>query len=293
MAFRDFVLLVVKQNPEISSEALVLKFKDKYGSYESARAAVYRAIKDLTSLSCVHKTKDGKLRITAKGEELLTTQMKNKLILRLSEMISKHDVENADRILSQLHTLVERTKENPEFISIARSSSGFYITDLLFLEVLLDKKIMLMEKLKKSLDKYKNFLKEHNFPDYLLFPFSEKTIKKLDANIKKDQEIKKIVFTTSENFRKALAKKYNLDPRKELVIGKKLFKRFLLEVLETDFPLSPTDVLGVFDTGKFKIILKSFEIEVYGNYKDLFSLKTKDYDRKFIEKIKKEKISFP
>jgi hypothetical protein len=202
MPFRNSVLLVVKQNPEISLDSLVSKFESKYANKETAKSAVYRAVKDLEILGFLENN-NKTLQITDKGLDSLNSEMKNKLILKLSDLIKRKDIASLDQIISQTHNLIEISKENKDYIEIAKNASNFYISDLDEIEKAIDSRMKELEKLKEIFQEQKQFFKENNFPDFVKLPFNNHTIAKLDKffrNIRTDKT-EKMMFKTGKRFR--------------------------------------------------------------------------------------------
>ena len=91
MTARNSILLIVKQQPGIEYNELLNRIAGSYGSIESARAALSRSIRYLTALGLIAR-RGNSLFATGKGKALLNSEMQNKLLLRLNELMAKKDV---------------------------------------------------------------------------------------------------------------------------------------------------------------------------------------------------------
>src|SRR3989344_3673216 len=108
MTTKNAVLLIIKQFPGIDYNTLVSKIASDYGSVNSARAALSRALKDMNALGLVGK-RDNRWVVLEKGTLALNSEMKNKLLFKLNTTVSSARAENEiDSIVEQLSTLIER-----------------------------------------------------------------------------------------------------------------------------------------------------------------------------------------
>ena len=80
MTTKNAILLIVKQNPGIDYNSLLTKFASSYSNANSARAALSRSLKDLTTFGLLRKT-DNKYFLMEKGQGEIHSEIKNKLAL--------------------------------------------------------------------------------------------------------------------------------------------------------------------------------------------------------------------
>ncbi len=130
MTTKSAVLLTIKQKDGIDYNGLLSMLATNYSTANSARAALSRTMKDLRALGFVEK-RSNKFYVTEKAAVSLYSEMKSKLIMKLNSQISTHvNYHEIDSIVKSLHTLIERSKEDPDLLKAARSSTTFFIKDL-------------------------------------------------------------------------------------------------------------------------------------------------------------------
>lgn len=165
MTAKNSILLIIKQSPGIDYNSLLSKIASNYGSVNSARAALSRAVKDMTAVGLI--TKDGrKFVATEKGQAMISGEMKNKLLLKLNQTLqSKNSAQDIDTIVEQLAVLIERSKADPDLLKAARGNSRFYISDLKQIAERLDKRISQMQYYKEIFGKQIDSLCQLDFND--------------------------------------------------------------------------------------------------------------------------------
>lgn len=165
MTAKNSILLIIKQSPGIDYNTLLSKLASNYGSINSARAALSRAIKDMTAVGLI--TKDGRrFTATEKGQTLISGEMKNKLLLKLNQTLqSKNSAQDIDTIVEQLAVLIERSKADADLLKAARGNSRFYISDLKQIAERLDKRISQMQYYKEIFGKQIDSLAQLDFND--------------------------------------------------------------------------------------------------------------------------------
>jgi hypothetical protein len=189
MTARNSILLIIKQCPAIEYNALLNKISPGYGSITSARAALSRALKDLSALGLIQRRKN-QLFATDKGASEINREMKNKLLLKLNQLIGgRSNIQEIDTIVEMLHNLIERSKQDTDLLKAAKGSTDFFINDLVEMKRNLEKRANHLSYLGKVFEKQIQSLQELDFNDYRKMPFnSESTnlvsllIEKFDSN---------------------------------------------------------------------------------------------------------------
>ncbi|MBN2067242.1 MAG: hypothetical protein JW744_02130 [Candidatus Diapherotrites archaeon] len=200
MTARNSILLIIKQQPGIDYNALLNKIASNYGSIESARAALSRSLRYLNALGMVAR-RENSLFATAKGAASLNSEMKNKLLLRLNETVKgKNAPHQIDSIVQMLHTLIERSKQDPDLLKAAKGSVGFYVTDLSELSSSVGKRIHSMQYLERVLRQEIDSLKELDFPDFKSLEWSAHTKKSISAVAKKSNSPEFVAECLNEGF---------------------------------------------------------------------------------------------
>ena len=205
MASKTSILLIIRQNPNIKYNELLSKVRSKYSNLNSARAALSRALKELSSFGYVEKINDSYV-VTEKGNALINSETKSKLIIKLNQLISRGSYADLDSIVKHLHTLIERSREDKELLKVAKGSVEFYISDL-----------------EKIRDNVEHQIKHLNYLENILAS-QIKTLKELGFNDAR--------FVSYENFL-PLLKKLPLSANDEVIIqAEEDFLEYLANKLE-------------------------------------------------------------
>ena len=145
MTQKNNILLIVKQSPGIDYNSLLNKVSSGYGSVNSARAALSRALKDLNAVGML-KRQGSNFFVTDKGATEINSEMKSKLLIKLNQrMKCKSPVDEINSIVEMLSTLVERSKQDRDLLKAAKGSTEFYVSDLLELKEQVDKRAHSLE----------------------------------------------------------------------------------------------------------------------------------------------------
>ena len=196
MTQKNSILLIIKQNPGIEYTALLSKISSAYGSLNSARAALSRAVKDLIAFGMLQKH-EKRFFATEKGAAQINSEMKNKLLLKLNQAVnSKNAVQQIDAIIEQLSILIERGKNDADLLKAARGSTNFMISDLQDVAEQLERRISQLNYLKDVFSKQIENLKQLDFNDSRKLPWNQKTIELLNSLAKKG-ESKELLFETA------------------------------------------------------------------------------------------------
>jgi len=146
MTFNNSILVILKQNPGIDYNALLSKISSRYNTPASAKSALARALKDMSSFGLI-KRELSKIFITSKGLSSINLEVKDKLIFRLNEEFKKNSP-NFDEILKLLVVLNQRSSQDKELFNNARENSSFTINDI--------------EELRKKISQQRKHLKKMN-----------------------------------------------------------------------------------------------------------------------------------
>ncbi len=187
------ILLIILQNQGIKYNDLLNKLTASYSSINSARAALSRALKDLSVLGFVIR-KENRIFVTDKAMVSLKNEMKNKLIARLNNsFLSKNKVKEIDSIVQQLQVLIQRSKNDSSLLKVARTSTNFYLTDLRKLEKKLEKEITHLNYLKKIFTEQVKEMETLGFNDLKEQELNQKIIEFIELKAK-EFDLKELTF---------------------------------------------------------------------------------------------------
>lgn len=198
MTTKNSILLMVKQANGISINGLFNKIAAKYSNPNSARAALSRAIKDLTALGLVHRTGNAVF-LTRKGLVEINKEMKNKLLLKLNELILSNEKKDIDEIVAKLSVLLERSKQDADLLKAAKDSSKFYLSDLEKINKELDKQVSHLSYLQGIFSQQINSLKELDFKDRKELTWENDSLKKIALLVEKKKP-KQLVIECAPEF---------------------------------------------------------------------------------------------
>lgn len=271
MTARNSILLMIKQSPGITYNSLLGKTASDFGSINSARASLSRTLKDAVSFGLLKK-RDNAYFLTDKGNSTITFEMKNKLLMKLNTSISSpKKINELDSIVEQLHTVIERSKNDPDLLRDARASATFNVSDLNKLNSLANTKIKHLTYLSKILSKEINSLKELNFTDSLSLPKDKLVVKKL-ASFFFSFDLNEFVVECPETAFHSISKKFSVKSKKpNFSLKKEVLKSFL------DFCFS----LELTQNETIKIYFSSIQIKIFSSLVSIFGPSNE------IEKLKK------
>ncbi len=228
MTQRNNILLIVKQQPGIDYNSLLNKVSSSYGSINSARAALSRALKDLSALGML-KRQDNSLFVTAKGAAEINREMKHKLLIKLNQSINgRNPVEGINSIVEILSTLIERSKQDRDLLKAAKGSTEFYIHDLAELKDSLDKRIHNLQYLSEIMVQQIAALQELNFNESRRMRFNDETKKLLKTIINQKKAGEITVEFQEQAFLQKASSEFNLKPQgNSIAVEKKIFPKLL------------------------------------------------------------------
>ncbi len=179
MTTRNSILLIIKQNQGIEYNFLLNKIAGNYGSLNSARAALSRAVKDLSALGMIRK-KENSIFITDKGTASISGEMKGKLLVELNKLVSSpKNYENIDAIVSDLATLIQRSKEDSDLLKAAKSSADFSVSDLRKMQKSIESHLVHLSYLQKIFESQVEQIEKMNFSDSRVLTLNKEGIQKL------------------------------------------------------------------------------------------------------------------
>ncbi|MDO8537917.1 MAG: hypothetical protein Q7S21_03450 [archaeon] len=213
MTTQNNILLIVKQNRGIDYNALLTKISPNYASINSARAALSRAMKDAVAFGLVIKQKNAFF-LTQKGELSLSTELKNELLIKLNKTINVKDpVSEIDSIVKQLHTLIERSKQDTDLVKAARGSTDFFISDLNEINRNLTERSKHLDYLINVFGSQIDTLKGMNFNDSQTFSLNEENFNQL-LKISEKTDFQQLIIETNDTiFLESLAEKHSIKTK--------------------------------------------------------------------------------
>ncbi len=231
MASKNSLLLIIKQNPGIKYPALLEKILGEYSNINSARAALSRLVRELDALGLVRRRQNS-LFLTDKGILKIQTEMKNKLLLKLNELVKKPDPLNPGKLVQQLSVLVERSKKDSDLLNVAKSSISFPVSKLDTLSLSIQKQSRHLAYLSKVLSKHARAMRKMGFQDSITVNVLEKNAKKIISKIAMSLKGEFIVKTKKEKSGQ-LAEKFNGTIKGEsLLFPKENLERVALELFD-------------------------------------------------------------
>ncbi len=205
MTFDNTILLILKQKSNAEFNELFSIISNRYMNSASANAALSRSLKNLESLGKI-KREGSRIFITDKGLASIHIEMKEKLVLRLNEIINK-PIQKIDEVVQLLIVLTERANESPDLLQNARENSLFTIKTISDLQEKLDERQEFLGKMNSLLGMQEERLRELNFNDERVFDFNEELIRKIVLfsgveKISMDIRTKEVIEKIPELFKK-------------------------------------------------------------------------------------------
>lgn len=199
MTLNNSILLLIKQNPGIDYNDLYAKIASRYKNSASAKSALMRGLKDMTSFGLI-KREGTKLLITDKGLSSMSIEMKDKLVLKLNQEMKK-PLDKLDDIVKFLVILSQRAVQDKDLLNNAKENASFTINDIIELRKDIKVKRKYLKKMGELLEQQIEKLKELDFNDSSVLTFdesfTEKIIdycggRKISAEIKDEAVLSKI-----------------------------------------------------------------------------------------------------
>lgn len=271
MTTQNNILLIVKQNRGIDYNALLTKIASNYASVNSARAALSRAMKDAMAFGLVIKQNNAFF-LTQKGELSLSTELKNELLIKLNKTINVKDpVSEIDSIVKQLHTLIERSKQDTDLVKAARGSTDFYIADLNEINRQLIERTKHFDYLTNVFGSQIETLKGMNFNDSQTFSLNEENFLKL-MKIAEKTDIQQVIIESNDTiFLESLAEKHSTKTKSNNLF---LPSNKLLDSLQEIKKYFLTDVTKNIrmNLGSIKIFIGFPRLTIIGSFNEVKEL---------------------
>ena len=252
MTFNNSILLILKNSKNIEFNELLSRISSRYKNQSSAYSSLSRALKNLESLGKI-KRKNNRIYITDKGMASIQIEMKEKLVLKLNEIMKK-PVEHIDEIVQFLIVLTERATESKDLLLNARENATFTISEISNLQEQIEEKKDFLDKMASLLGVQEERLREINFNDEASFEFNEKFIVKVLKFIKD----KKVILKT-----------HNKDLLDEIP---DLWKKDNLIIVENEFKEKIFGIIIQFPLAEITFYLPNLKIIVERNTAYCFAL---------------------
>lgn len=252
MTFNNTILLILKQNGSEEFNELLSRISHRYKNNSTAFAALSRAIKNLGSSGLVKKV-GSRIFITDKGLVSIQIEMREKLVLRLNELLKK-PLDNLEEIVQLLIVFSERANESNDLLLNARENAFFTIKHISDLQEKIDQRKDFLEKMASLIGVQEERLRELNFNDSKEFVFDEKLVKKI------------IVFSKNE--------KIIVETRDAFLLEKlpQVFRKENSFIIEEDFKEKIFEILLLNKLNNFVIYLPSIKIFVSNGLANFFGL---------------------
>ena len=232
MTTKNAILMIVKQNSGIDYNSLLNKFASSYSNINSARAALSRSLKDLTSFGFLER-RGGRFVLLPKGESEIYSAIKNKLVLSLnSSMRQKQPASDIDSIVGKLQILIERAKQDRDLLRTSRTSLDFRISDFEKARVDVEKKARHLEYLSKVLGEQINSLKEMDFYDAHELSFDSAAASRLGLALAALQDAEFTVECSNPQVLPILSEQAQAKPRESAFTLQKAAAAGFVEFLE-------------------------------------------------------------
>ena len=216
MTAKNSILLIIKQSPGIDYNALLNRVSANYSSVNSARAALSRALKDLSIFGLVVR-RNKSFFATDKAVILVNQEMKNKLILKLNKTINSGQAEHSvDSVVQQLQTMLERAKQDKDLLKAAKGSTDFYISDLALVGEKVESQAKHLEYMSKVFREQIEALKELGFNDIERRPFDEGASKSIEKAVEAFG-LSEVVFKSDEELVSRIASEFSLKAKNKSI----------------------------------------------------------------------------
>jgi len=235
-----------------------------YSTTGSAKAALSRVLKNLIAFGQLEKKEDFYY-LTEKGQSIVDSKLKNKILINinnlLKESIRTNSLEHVDDVVKNLQMFFEKSKEDPSLLKVGKTSSNFYISDLVSLRKELDNSIVHYAHLSEILNNQINILQEQDFEEVAVFNLNKEVFKYITKLCKKNK-IQELELKCSKEYpetiklfesEKFFIKKsefiYKLNTQDIIKLKKRLLNDFELAI-QVRFKVYINEVLVRFSFGK-------------------------------------------
>ncbi|MBI4210183.1 MAG: hypothetical protein HY544_01595 [Candidatus Diapherotrites archaeon] len=255
MTTKNAILLIAKQNPGIDYNSLLTKFSHSYSNPNSARAALSRSLKDLTTLGYLVR-KENRYSLLEKGEAEIYSEIKNKLVLGLNmEVGQKRAVDAIDSIVAKLQVLIERGRQDRDLLKTSKGSLDFPVSELDAISESLDKKVRHLEYISRVFSEQVRAMKELGFNDSFARAFDEHSVSSLLLVFSGQPDQEFIIEAEPQAVLGAICEKASAKARPGSVAVAKDSLRAALAVLSEN--------KGLFNAGPARLFSSSLRAEFF------------------------------
>ncbi len=205
MTAKNAILLIIKQSPGIDYNSILSKIAPNYGSVNSARAALSRAIKDMRAVGLIEK-RENRLFATEKGQIQIRSEMKSKLVIKLNQtVLDKNSTEEIGSIVEQLAVLIERSKADADLLKAAKGAIAFSVSDLRNIQEHVNKRVNQLHYLQEVFQKQIDALQQMDFLDSVSFPLNPGNAEKLKQLLHKTEGTELVLGSSNQQQTEELA----------------------------------------------------------------------------------------
>jgi hypothetical protein len=187
MTFNNSILLILKNDNGLHFNELLSRISSRYSNQKSAYSALCRAIKNLDSFGQIRK-KDSRIYITDKGLASIQIEMKEKLVLKLNEILKK-PIENIEELVQLLIVFTERANESNDLLQNAKENAQFTIKDISVLQEKIEQHQEALQKMCSLIGVQEERLRELNFNDVIEIKLDKKFVKRAKNYLEKEKLI--------------------------------------------------------------------------------------------------------
>lgn len=260
MTFNNSLLLMIKQANGIEYNEILNKLVQSYKNQNSARAALSRALKNLESFGLI-KIEGSRMLITGKGTASINIEMKDKLILRLNELMKK-PMNGLEEVMSLLVVLSQRSSQDADMLKNAKENSAFTISDIEELRKKISERKEFLAKMDSLIEKQAEKLRELNFNDSFEITADDPFVSKILEFVK---ESSVTIETAEQGFVELLPPSWK-KPASINADGKEF--RIFFELLKK----FPSSKVTIYFSG-IKIVFMGEKARCYGAYSDVSKLR--------------------
>lgn len=271
MTAKNAILLIIKQSSGIDYNSILAKIAPNYGSVNSARAALSRAIKDMNAVGLVEK-KDNRLFATEKGQIQIRSEMKNKLLIKLNQTVQgKNNVQEIDAIVEQLAVLIERSKADADLLKAAKGATTFSVSDLRSILEQVHKRMGQLNYLHDVFQKQIDSLQQMDFTDSVSFPLNPVSMEKIRLFLGKTDSTELLLDSKQTDWIENLALQLNEKTKSGTLLLPKTKIETVFELLgQQNQPALPETSLRI---SQFTVKIANQQCTVTGPFSQLETLK--------------------
>jgi hypothetical protein len=236
MTLTNSLLLQIGQKKS-SYNDLLTKILSNYSSKNSAKAALSRALKNMTSFEYITK-EEGFYKLTNKGRDLVQSKLKNKMFININKITKKvrqtYNFDLLDEMIKNIQIFLERSKQDQALLKAGKTSFSFYISDLEDILEKLNNKISHLNYLSKNFEKQILIFQERNFDNLKVLKLDRRGFHNL-KNLLDFYDLDEILIETeNKDLIKLLETNYIFKKKTENIfrLDTKFIKEFISFIFE-------------------------------------------------------------